>query len=188
MDLTITNKFMKDEDCDKIISFIENNLNLFNTGKYKLAHRLLFGIDYWHGESIPEIRDIDPIKEIIINYFNKIIDHTKNKYGLFEKYYISSFWLARQIEGAFLDLHGDTDNNKNQQLEYSCGIYLNDVKLDGELYFPKLEYSYQPKKGDLVSWPSKDSIYDHEVNKITDTRYTMLVWLTTDPRYSLIDL
>lgn len=187
MHVSIENKFMADQDCDLLINFIENNLDKFNTGKFKRAHRLLFGIDYWHGESIPEIRDIDPIKDIVFKYFDKIIKHANATYGDDKKYYISSFWLARQIKDAFLDIHGDTDGDRNPQLEYSYGIYLNTVEKDGELVFPKLDYKYKPIKGDVLYWPSKDPIFDHEVPLITDTRYTMLVWLTTDKKYALVD-
>lgn len=187
MSISIENNFMSDEDCDKIINFIENNLHTFNTGKFQKAHRLLFGMDYWHGESIPEIRGIDEIEDIVYKYFDKIIKHANDKYGDEDKYYISSFWLARQIKDAFLDIHGDTDGNKNPQLEYSYGIYLNTVENDGELIFPKIDYIYKPVKGDLVSWESRDPSLDHEVPKITDTRYTMLVWLTKDIKYALVN-
>jgi hypothetical protein len=188
MNPIVENNFMNKKDCDLIINFIENNLEMFGTGKYKLAHRLLFGVDYWHKESIKKISGIDPILPTVKEYFVKIIDNIKDKYNLDGQYYIASFWLTRQIEGAFLDLHSDTDVDQNTQLEYSCGIYLNDVMLDGILEFPEINYNYQPRMGDLVSWKSSGREYDHQVSKITDTRYAMLVWLTSDPSYSLIDL
>ena len=136
---------------------------MFYTGKYKKAHRLLYGKDLCHDNSSPKLEKIDDIEYIVLKYFDKIIKHIKESENENDELYISSFWLARQIEGGFLDLHSDTDVNQNMQFEYSCGLYLNDVNIDGTLDFPKLGYSYKPSKGDMVYWPSKDSLYDHEV-------------------------
>lgn len=186
MEITIVNEFMSDNESDQIIKFIDDNLDMFYTGKYKLTHRLLYGIDLYHGNSNPKLEKIDAIEDIVLEYFNKVIEYIKDVKNESDDLYISSFWLARQIEGGFLDLHSDTDVDQNVQFEYSCGIYLNDVNVDGTLDFPKLNYSYKPRKGDMVYWPSKDPLYDHEVSKVTDTRYTMLVWLTKDPAFNLL--
>lgn len=180
------NNFIEHDECDRVIKFIENNLEMFYTGKYKLTHRLLYGIDHYHGNSNPKLENIDYIEDIVYKYFDKTIKYIKNVMSETDELYISSFWLARQIEGGFLDLHSDTDIDQNVQFEYSCGIYLNDVNVDGTLDFPKLNYSYKPSKGDMVYWPSKDGLYDHEVVKVTDTRYTMLIWLTKDSSFDLL--
>lgn len=180
------NNFMSDHECDHIINFIDNNLDMFYTGKYKLTHRLLYGLDLYHGNSNPKLEKIDDIEYIVRKYFDKTIKYMKEVMNETDELYISSFWLARQIEGGFLDLHSDTDVDQNVQFEYSCGFYLNDVNVDGTLDFPKLGYSYKPSKGDMVYWPSKDPLYDHEVVKVTDTRYTMLIWLTKDPAFDLL--
>jgi hypothetical protein len=183
---SVINNFMPQEDCNKIIQFIEKNLNIFYTGKYELTHRLLFGIDNYHQNSNQDLFAIEPIKDLVLDYFNKTINFCKEFYKEKDDIYIASFWLARQIEGSFLDYHGDTDNNKNMQFDYTCGIYLNNVNVDGGLSFPKLKYVYKPSEGDLVTWKSRDPMFDHEINKITDTRYTMLLWLTKDPAFNLL--
>lgn len=186
MNPVILNNFMSDDECDNLINFIDSNLDTFYTGKYKLTHRLLYGIDKYHNNSNPNLEKIDSIEHIVRKYFDKTIKYIKEVMNETDDIYVSSFWLAKQIEGGFLDRHSDTDMNKNMQFDYSCGIYLNDVNIDGTLDFPKLGYSYKPSKGDMVYWPSKDPLYEHEVVKITDTRYTMLMWLTKDPAFDLL--
>jgi hypothetical protein len=184
MDIKVFNEFMKKEDANSLIDYIDDNLNKFEShqdGKYRI---LLFGKDEYFESSI-NLSGIDEVKDLVIEYFNKVINKIKYEYKYHDDLYISSFWLAKQIDGSHLGLHNDNDLGKNTHFKYSCGIYLNDILKDGELHFPNLKYIYKPKCGDLVSWPSQNTNYDHEVNKISSDRYAMLLWLTHDKNYAL---
>jgi predicted 2-oxoglutarate/Fe(II)-dependent dioxygenase YbiX len=61
--------------------------------------------------------------------------------------------------------------------DYSLLIYLNDDFTGGELYFKKFDYSYRPRAGDLVLFPS-NHIYMHEARPVTaGQRLAVVSWL-----------
>ena len=184
MDLKLFNEFIKKPEADQIISYINNNLNEFQSFQDNKYFIKMFGKDNYFKSSI-DLNETKEIKDLIIKYFEKCVNKIKNAYKYDSELFINSFWLTKQTNGAYLELHGDNDLGKNTQFMYSCGIYLNDVLKDGTLHFPNLKYIYQPNCGDLICWPSQNLNYDHEINKISDDRYAMLLWLTNDKNYAL---
>jgi len=183
MDIKILNKFMDKSETQILINYIDSNLNKFQSFQDNKYHILQFGKDNYH--TLSSNFDIQENRELIIKYFEKCVNKIKNEYKYDSELFINSFWLTKQTNGAYLQLHGDNDLGKNTQFVYSCGIYLNDVLKDGALHFPNLKYVYQPNCGDLICWPSQNLNYDHEINKISDDRYAMLIWLTNDKNYAL---
>jgi hypothetical protein len=183
MDIKVFNQFMSKQEASRIVNYIDNNLNRFNShqdGRYKL---LQFGKD-GHYDSPVILSGVDEIKDLVIEYFDKVLNKVKNEYIYNSDLFINSFWLTKQVDGAHVGIHNDIDS-KNTQFVYSCGIYLNDMLSDGEISFPNLNYMHKPKCGDFVCWPSKSLNYDHEVKKISSDRYGMFVWLTNDKNYAL---
>ena len=60
--------------------------------------------------------------------------------------------------------------------DFSILIYLNDDYTGGELHFPWLRFTYKPKAGDLVIFPS-NHIFSHESLSIqTGTKYALVSW------------
>lgn len=61
--------------------------------------------------------------------------------------------------------------------DYSLLIYLNQDFTGGELYFKKFDYTYHPKAGDLVLFPS-NHIYMHEARPVrSGQRLAVVSWL-----------
>jgi predicted 2-oxoglutarate/Fe(II)-dependent dioxygenase YbiX len=53
----------------------------------------------------------------------------------------------------------------------------------GEIYFPRLDWSYKPKANTLLVFPSNDK-FVHGVTKVTKgERYTFAIWYTQDFQY-----
>ncbi len=183
MDIKISNKYMDKSEAEILINYIDSNLNKFQSFQDNKYHILTFGKDNHHLSSTNF--NIQENRELIIKYFKKTINEIKIKFNDNSDLYISSFWLAKQEDGSNLGLHNDDDQGKNTHFAYSAGIYLNDIFKDGELWFPRLSFTYQPKCGDLVCWPSLGVNNDHAIQKISSDRYAMLMWLTKDPNYSI---
>lgn len=60
--------------------------------------------------------------------------------------------------------------------DFSILIYLNDDYTGGELHFPWLRFTYTPKAGDLVIFPS-NHIFSHESLSIqSGTKYALVSW------------
>lgn len=185
--IVIKNNFVSENDCAKIINFMESNIQLFSTGPKKLLFTLPFGKDGYHNESRFDLNLIEPIRDTVNKYFDLVINHVKETYSDDSTLYVNSFWLAKQRPGGRIPVHNDNDQGNNKQFKYSCGAYLKTMNLDGTLDFENLNYQYSPVAGDLVTWPSQDSIYDHSVNKVSEDRYSMLFWLTEDPEFNLLN-
>lgn len=186
MDLKLFNQFIEKSEADQIISYINNNLNEFQSFQDNKYFIRMFGKDNYHKSSI-DLNETKEIKDLIIKYFEKCVNKIKNEFNYTGELYPSSFWISKQTNGAHLDIHGDNDLGTNPHILYTCSIYLNNVLKEGYLSFPNLNYSYQPKCGDLLCFPSQNNEYnyDHEIRKIDDTRYSILIWLGNDIEYKI---
>lgn len=186
MAIKIFNKFIEKSESNQVITYIDNNLNKFQSFQGNKYFIKMFGKDNYH-ESSMNLNELEEIKNLVLKYFEKCVEKIRSEYQCYEDLYPSSFWLAKQTNGAFLEIHGDNDLGRNPHIKYTCSIYLNDVFNEGEVHFPYLEYKYQPRSGDLFCFPSQNGElnYDHEIKKIVDTRYAMLIWLGNDKNYAL---
>ena len=62
---------------------------------------------------------------------------------------------------------------------------VNSVDSGNEIIFPNIGYKYSPVEGDMLSWVSGDKDSIHEVPSVTETRYSMPIWVTDNPKYKL---
>ncbi len=92
--------------------------------------------------------------------------------------------LLRYTAGGHYKKHADSDNYnvehkvqvKTLDRDVSLLLYLNDDYEGGGIKFSKFNYRYQPRKGDLVFFPS-DFRYMHEAEKvISGVRYAAVSW------------
>lgn len=112
-----------------------------------------------------------------LNQHDIIKSITKKINTIFEnKFYIQ---MIRHINKTTLETtwHRHYDGESGKGTEYGVIIYLNDNFEGGELFYPKLNYTYKPKAGDLVIHPGSEE-YTHEVNPlISGERYTLTTFL-----------
>jgi hypothetical protein len=127
---------------------------------------------------------IPEVKDLVRSYFSKVIETVKSIYQDSRDLYVCGFWLAKQLPGANVQMHDDTDEGRNTHFAYSAVLYLNTLSNTGDLIFIDLGYSIKPSAGDLVVFPSQGT-GNHEVKEIDQHRYTMPLWLTTDKSYAL---
>jgi hypothetical protein len=60
--------------------------------------------------------------------------------------------------------------------DYSLLLYLNDDFDGGAVYFHHFDFTYQPKKGDLLIFPANNT-YLHEAREVTEgRRYVVVSW------------
>jgi hypothetical protein len=181
----INENFITKEESSLFIEFIENNIDLFSHGPKKLYYLLQFGKDNYHQESIQNWNGVDSIKNLINKYIDKIINNLKESYGIEDDLFVVGFWFVRQFDGASLNVHDDTDSGRNTHIIYSALMYLNDIENGGELWFPNLNYLHKPKRGQMLSWPSQNKLFDHGVKEVKDTRYVINLFLTNQKEFDL---
>ena len=82
--------------------------------------------------------------------------------------------LLRALPGHSMNIHIDDDSNG---CKYGIVGYLNDDYEGGELVFPELGITVNPKEHNLILFPSY-FMYKHEVKPvISGTRYSLVTWL-----------
>jgi hypothetical protein len=78
---------------------------------------------------------------------------------------------------------GDKTNHPTSFRTWSGIYYINDIYEGGEIYFPRLDWSYRPVANTLLLFPSNDD-FIHGVTKVTKgERYTFAMWYTQDFQY-----
>jgi hypothetical protein len=181
--------FVSFDDSMELMGWIDNNTNKFM--RYEFANNpqryaLRFGKDQVFWNNSPwEIKGVDDIRPTIERYMKKVTDFAKQHYQYPTDLYVNSFWLAKQLPGAWVEAHNDCDSAHNPQFRFSIICYLNANKDGGELDFPQLNISLKPPAGSMAIFPAQGEEYVHEVKAISQDRYTMLFWLTDDPAYEV---
>jgi hypothetical protein len=184
--IKVINNFLTQEQCDFYIKYIDNNLHKFLKTDVTKRYGLLFGKDLAHKEKSSHTLDpIADIREEILALFRHVEAAVGTNAKIEEQLYVCSFFMAKQVPGSFIPLHYDTDNDANNHFKYGGVIYLNDMNDEGSLNFPFLNYSYLPKAGDLVVFPSHGERYSHEVKQINEDRYSLPIWVTDDESWKI---
>jgi len=122
----------------------------------------------------------EDMHEIVRRAYDEcIIPEFKRTFAWFE--YVQ---ILRYTTGGRYMFHADSEryNNdtrewfKSQDRDVSLLIYLNEEYTGGGLDFVFFNYSYQPKRGDLVFFPS-DHRYCHWAQTVTSgVRYAVVSW------------
>ena len=108
---------------------------------------------------------------LVKKYSDKILpEHQVNNLSTVEGF------LSRWDTGASAGVHMD-NHVRFEYLTNSSIVYLNDDYEGGEIYFPKFDFSYKPKKGDAIIFSCDTEEYQHGVTTVTKgSRYTIAMW------------
>ena len=192
--IKIIPNFIDDDNINLVKSFLDRNQNNLTTNSTKKRFQLKLGRDL-HNSNLDSVIDLSRLEEcrdfICNEYIPKVIETVKEQYGIDYDLYVASLWMAKQIAGAQVKLHGDHDNGDNPHFRYSLVTYLNEVKIDGILRFPYINYEYSPVRGETIVFPAVGEYereFDHEVLSIHEDRYSIPIWLTDDPEFDLLSL
>jgi hypothetical protein len=177
---------LNEEDRSFFISFINDNIDVFQSYEKEenpLRKVLRFGVDDVWQDSNKDLRLVPGIHEFLKRLFAAVTSSVQEQVGG-PQLYVTSFHLAKQLPGAHVDLHNDSDDAHNGHFKYSTVVYLNSV-LDGALSFPNKGIKYLPTAGDMVVFPPNGKEWEHLVNSISEERYSLPIWLTDDPEWEL---
>tara|TARA_B100000519_G_scaffold21826_1_gene15516 strand:+ start:193 stop:756 length:564 start_codon:yes stop_codon:yes gene_type:complete len=170
------------EFCDQIIDEYENSddwvpgtVNDYNVAQSRKCEAIYLS----YNEVIQ--KKLDVRKSIDDNIF-KIVNASLEKYmkNCNALDYINvkgdtGYILLKYNTGDYVREHVDTWSGENRTL--SCSMILNDDYEGGELAFFDGKYKLNPKKGDIVIFPSSFT-YPHQVLPVTSgTRYAVITWI-----------
>lgn len=183
-DITVVSGFLSIDECYLFISYINNNLSQFEYAKEAKRWQLTMGTDNTKNHvGTNDLEKIEPIREKTEEIFDRVLQIANDKYET--NLFMSNLFLAKQVSGAIIPPHYDTDLGENSQCKISGVIYLNKMIKDGGLEFVNTNDSYLPGRGDLILFPS-DEKFTHQVSSISQDRYTLPLFMTEDPEYSLL--
>lgn len=171
--------FIDKEDATLICNFIDENIDLFSSGKDNLIYTLRYG-KFNHFKEDDKSILTDKIKELINKYSEKIVKESTNLFSVPESY-VAQAWLVKRLPFNVHKFHDDQGDG-DKHLQFSGVIYLNDTGIDGggEISFPKLNYEHKPKGGDMILFDSKNESNTHGVKLVKEDRYSIAFWTTAD--------
>lgn len=183
--IKVYKEFLNTDEVDLLIKTIDNNMDsLYSVKQEKLERTYSVGQNNFpaaynfNSPNGPEA--IFPeIQEFVKVYAKRIEEIAKQDSGL--DIGLSVLWFVKS-QGIHFPAHTDNDGELLYEYNHTCMLYLNDCYGNGQLNFPEYNFTYEPRKGDLVSFPSS---YVHEVWKMNEPRYTMPSWFTTNKEYWL---
>jgi len=134
---------------------------------------------------ITKLVDLGKEQEKINKLFGKILlEHVEPRSGCKIEWfehpqlmcYTKGGWYGQHCDNASQDPHTGA-YVRSVDRDISLLLYLNDDYEGGSLSFPAFNYTYQPRKGDLLFFPS-DARYLHQANEVTSgTRYVIVSWI-----------
>lgn len=89
--------------------------------------------------------------------------------------------ILKYEKGNEYKIHNDW-SPKHSNRVVSLVVYLNDDYSGGQLEFPNIGYTYRPRAGDIVIFPSNHT-FAHRSKPITKgTKYAIVTWLGLTPK------
>jgi hypothetical protein len=111
---------------------------------------------------------------LIAEAFNRCVTHYKNWIEIKEALYPETFVLVRYLSDDYYDVHYDGPTSTHRSV--SSVMYLNEGYEGGHLDFPLQFYTYYPKAGSVLVFPSNYA-FEHIANPIkSGVKYAVLAF------------
>ena len=169
---TVISNFLNESECNRVIEFINNNVDTFETLNSN-RRMILFGYDTNYPNPQINTNMLDPIKDILKPASDKVLSLSKEHV---DEYTVgmSTIFFAKQTKlDSGMNAHIDAEDHDEF---YNCSvvIYLNTTD-GGEVFFPTQNVFYFPKMGDLILFKSTTI---HEPRKTNGDKYIIGMNLT----------
>lgn len=181
-EILIKQNVISDKKCDDMVRYLSKQTKTWvsvNQGAGD-SRKEVVKLDKRVTQNVEQGKFRTILQNIVKNNFSSIIS---------EHYNQSLLWyegtnVLYYKEGGKYTMHADSDNyNSNLDIwirscdrDYSILIYLSDKFEGGGLFFNRFNFRYQPKKGDLVFFPS-DNRYIHTAEPVlSGHRYAVVSW------------
>jgi len=186
--LNVYHNVFSENEVDKVISSLENNLN--GQTKYSWREAMVTNSD----QPIKKARDCVDFKmnakmlgpvddsnkelheayDIVFNNLRKCIDDYSRYWGINVNFYEIFNFVKYEGEGKHFRIHAD--DGPAYKCAVSAVVYLNDDYEGGEIFFPRLDnLKVKPGFGDIAIFPS-NYMYEHaSLPMKSGTKYCVVV-------------
>lgn len=179
----VVNNFISSTECKQLLRFSEKQkrewLTVVDTEKSTDRKRVLKR----HPNRVTELVDLGKKRALVAQWMERACrEHLPKEVSPPD--WFETPQLLRYGPGGKYAMHSDSDNFCQAQKrfyrfidrDFSMLIYLNDDYVGGGLRFNGLNFSYQPKAGDLLVFPS-NHIFSHEsLPIVSGTKYALVSW------------
>jgi predicted 2-oxoglutarate/Fe(II)-dependent dioxygenase YbiX len=181
--VTVVHQFLPLPECRRLVRFAD---------KQKGRWLMINDAEQSTPEKMVEKRDPDRVTQAVDMakhqpFINELFSRGLRRYATPEYGVLDWFetpYLLRYKVGGIYAAHSDAEQAEPQtgriyraaDRDVSALIYLNDDYQGGELRFTKLNYTLQPKAGDLVIFPS-GMLFKHESRPVkVGRKYALVSW------------
>jgi predicted 2-oxoglutarate/Fe(II)-dependent dioxygenase YbiX len=182
--LHIIQDFLSPEHCDHWVSVFEQQqrefVQIVDHNKSTPTKTVLRRDD----ARVTERVDAGPLKNEVYSTIQKAIESDISRAVDRQFSWFIGPQVLRYTPGGHYALHADSDHwsgstrswVKGLDRDISLLLYLNDDFSGGELSFPLFNYTYRPRPGDLLFFPS-DFRYRHQAHPVSaGLRYVVVSW------------
>jgi len=168
--IKVVNNFLSSAECNSFIRFAEKQKREWLTvvdDEKSTANKRVFKR---HESRVTQNVELGKKRALANSWFKRACDeHLVDMSNGVPAQWFEEAQLLRYGPGGKYGVHADSDLfcQEAKQFyrfidrDFSMLIYLNDDYAGGGLYFKGLNYTYQPKRGDLVIFPS-NHVFSHE--------------------------
>jgi hypothetical protein len=183
----VVKDFISDDQAQLLINFIDTHQDIAFVGQEGRRMSIPIGVvpfqaTAWNIENISKIK-LSNFPEEVQETFSFIVDKsvsiTQDLYDDKDDMHCSNAIFAKQLPNGRVDSHIDAEPGGDEHLHYSTVLYLNTIS-DGDINFPNLGISYHPNSKDLLIFKSNHQNSEHEVTSISETRYSVPIFLSKD--------
>jgi hypothetical protein len=168
----VVSNFITEPECKRLISFIENNVDDFET-LVSERRMMLFGYDTNYTNPRLDTELLDSVKDILAPVLDRLLVIVRENLDPFTVGTSTVFFAKQTKENSGMRAHIDAEDN-DEFYNASALVYLNTPE-GGEVYFPDQNLFYFPKAGDLVVFSSTTL---HEPRKTMTDKYLIAFNLT----------
>ncbi|KZX81364.1 hypothetical protein A3715_07475 [Oleiphilus sp. HI0009] len=181
--IKVVHNFLSASECNSFIRFAEKQkrewLTVVDTAKSTSNKRVYKR----HESRVTQNVDLGKKRALANDWFKRACsEYLVEISGGLNAQWFEEAQLLRYGPGGKYGIHADSDQFCQQakqfyrfiDRDFSMLIYLNDDYVGGGLYFKGLNYTYQPKRGDLVIFPS-NHVFSHESLPIEQGKKLALV-------------
>lgn len=162
----VKEKALTTEQCNSIVEYINNSRTSFANFYFGIYHKV---------STTPHKFLVDIVQENLGQYIeeHQFLKKLYAPWGIDENYNLQKYLPGQSYHPEHME-HGKDDYDCKRILAWM--IYLNDVEVGGETYWPQQDFKKSARVGDLCIWPAGWTHSHYGIVSKKETKYVVTGW------------